>query len=76
MRLEVTDEGIQVSEQLWHKPRKDEKEMAYLAAVDAIDEYPITSVNELANHLPFVHGLEAKIRTIRGWVSEGFIKEV
>ena len=72
--LEMTDEGIQQSEQLWHKPRKDEEEMAYLAAADIVDEYPIQDAYELANRLPFIHGIERKTRVVRKWIGEGLIK--
>lgn len=73
--LEVTDKGAQVSEQLWHQPRKDEKEMAFLAAVDIIDEYPVSDVYALANQLPFVHGIEAKTRIAHQWIDEGLIRK-
>jgi len=73
--LSVTEEGQHTSEELWHKPRKDEKEMAFLAAVDIIDEYPVSDAYALANQLPFVHGIEAKTRIVRQWMEEGLITQ-
>ena len=73
MSIEVTDEGTRVSEQLWHKPVKTEKEMAFLAAVDIIDEQYRVDAYSLANQLPFVHGHEAKARAVREWIEEGLL---
>ena len=73
--LEVTDEGAQIADQLWHqKSVKDDREMAFLAAVSAIEEYPIQDPYDLAKHIPFIHGLEAKLRAANEWVSRGWIE--
>lgn len=73
--LEVTADGQARSEKLWHQPQKDEEEMAFLAAVDTIDEFPVSDAYALANQLPFVHGLERKARTVRDWIAKGWISE-
>lgn len=72
--LEVTEEGSRLSETLWYKSPKNEKEMAYLAAIDILDEHPRLNDYELAVKLPFVHGIEAKTSLVRQWKEEGLIK--
>jgi hypothetical protein len=74
MSLQVTEEGQKVSEQLWQQPQKDNKEMAYLAAVDIIDEQYHVDAYSLANQLPFVHGHEAKASAVRKWIADGWLE--
>ena len=73
--LGLTSEGVERSERLWHQLRKDEEEVAFLAAADILDEYPIADAYDLANHLPFVHGIERKTGTVRKWMDDGLIEK-
>lgn len=70
----VTEEGIALSHTLWYKPVKDERAMAYLAAVDTIDEHPRISQSTLATGLPFVHGIQDKSRLVQQWIDEGLLQ--
>jgi len=74
--LALTRKGIKRSEDLWYQPRKDEEEMAFLAAVDILDEFPISDTFTLANRLPFVHGIERKTSTVRKWIEDDLIEKV
>ena len=74
--LEVTELGIETSERLWHqKSVKDDKEMAFLAAVSVIEEYAIMDAYDLAKHIPFIHGFEAKHRAVKEWIEKGLLEK-
>ena len=73
--LDVTEDGMKVAEQLWHsKSARDEHDMAYLAAVSVLEEYPIMDAHDLANRLPFIHGFPAKQRAVKEWIENGWIE--
>jgi len=74
--LEVTELGIETSERLWHqKSVKDDKEMAFLAAVSVLDEFAIMDAYDLSTHLPFIHGYEAKRRAVNEWIEKGLLEK-
>jgi len=71
--LEATDQGNEAAEQLWHKPRKDDIDMAYLAAIDIIGELPIMDATDLANRLPFIRATR-KLAAVKDWIEEVLIE--
>ena len=76
--LYTTDEGMQRAEQLARRSHidLDKEDLAFLAAVDIIETYPMQDAYDLANRVPFLSG-DAWYRTkvVKGWIEEGLLEK-
>jgi len=74
--LGVSDAGYDAATQLRRRPNLDDRDLAYLAAVDIVDTYPVQDVYDLANRTPFLGGdASYRLKVVREWLDEGLIEK-